>query len=66
MAHQNYSLRVGYPDTDEEILLLKRILGTEYLKLVKEYIGNLDICANQKREISEQLINSIKRHMQNN
>ncbi len=61
MALQNYSLRVDYPETNEEILLLKRLLGTEYLKLVKEYIGNLDICASQKREITELITNSIKR-----
>ena len=61
MALQNYSLRVDYPGSNEEILLLKKKLGTEYLKLVKEYLGNLDICASYKREIAEQLINSIKR-----
>lgn len=61
MALQNYSLRVDYPETNEEILLLKRILGTEYIKLVKEYISNLSICAGQKREITESITNCIKR-----
>jgi|GEM_PF-2070502 len=60
MALQNYVLRIDNPETNEEILLLKSKLGTEYLKLVKEYISNLDINASQKREITELIFKSIK------
>ncbi len=57
---QKYILKVNYPVTSEEIELLKKQLGIEYLKLVKAYLEKLDIGKDQKKEIALMIGTGIK------
>ncbi len=60
MTEKKYTLHVNYPNSIEDTYSLRCLLGTEYLKLVKDYLNGLDLSVSQKRKIITLLSERIK------
>ncbi len=60
MAEKKYTLHVNYPNSAEDTYSLRCLLGTEYLKFIKEYLNGLDLSVSQKRKIIALLSARIK------
>lgn len=65
MSSKKYKMLVRYPDSEEDNLKIKLLLGREYIKLVKGYINNLDIKIEQKKDIADNLGAKIKEDILN-
>ncbi len=66
MASTIYKLNVDYPCTEEEIQTFRKTLGTEYLKLMREYVMELETSNAGKREIAELIQIRLKSKYCNN
>ena len=66
MTSIKYELNVDYPHAEEKLQAFRKTLGTEYLKLIREYISNLGISNVRKKEIAQLIQIRLKANYGNN
>ncbi len=64
MMKKTYTLHVNYPNSIEDTYSFRCLLGTEYLKLIKDYLNGLDLSISKKRKIIALLSARIKTNEQ--
>jgi hypothetical protein len=61
-SRDSYIIKVHYPETEEDMLEIRKRMGTEYIHFIKDYILNLPIGNEEKNVLYEKVAEHLLNH----